>query len=92
MIRVERVGCARLLLAAVLSMSIAEFIELQKLSPADLRMRFSLPAACDPSLAALTTDPATSQVMVAVGCRRSPAAAKPDSQPASTPQRKDIGR
>jgi hypothetical protein len=68
-------------------MSIADFIELQKLSPADLRTRFKLPAACDPSLAALTTDPAANQVMVAVDCRPIPVGAQPESRPASTPPR-----
>jgi hypothetical protein len=90
------VGWAHLLLAAALSMSIADFIELQKLSPADLRTRFSLPAACDPSLAALTTDPAANQVTVAVDCRPIPAGAQPQpgsaGQPPRQPSKKDLSR
>jgi hypothetical protein len=76
-------------------MSIADFIELQKLSPADLRTRFSLPPACDPSLAALTTDPAVNEVTVAVDCRAA-AGTQPETRPASTPPRqpgwKDVSR
>jgi hypothetical protein len=86
---------AHLLLAAALSMSIGDFIELQKLSAPELRTRFSLPAACDPSLAALTTDPAANRVTVAVDCRALPGRTQPEQRPASTPQQpaqKDIRR
>src|SRR5713101_8918272 len=38
-------------------MTIAEFIEVQQLAPADLRTRFGLSPSCDPSMTALTTDP-----------------------------------
>jgi hypothetical protein len=82
-------------LAAALSMSIADFVELQKLSPADLRTRFRLPASCEPSLAALSTDAAANQISVAVDCRALPlepaAAAAPARTPASLP-RKDSGK
>jgi hypothetical protein len=37
------------LLAATVSMTMAEFMEVQKLSPDALRARFGLPPACDPS-------------------------------------------
>jgi hypothetical protein len=74
-------------LAAALSMSIADFIELQKLSPADLRTRFSLPAACDPSLAALTTDASANQVTVAVDCRPARGEGQAESRPGSTKSR-----
>ena len=69
-----------LVLAATLSMTIAEFIEFQKLSPEDLRARLSLPAACDPALTSSTPDAAQNQVTVGVECR-----ARPDEPPANRP-------
>jgi hypothetical protein len=60
-------------MAVTLLMSTAEFVEVQKLSPADLRTRFSLPAACDPAVTALTTDPGANRLTVAVDCRARPA-------------------
>jgi hypothetical protein len=62
-----------LVLAGTLSMTIAEFIEFQKLSPEDLRTRLSLPAACDPAMTASTPDTAQNLVIVGVGCRGQPA-------------------
>jgi hypothetical protein len=50
------------LLAAAVSMTTGEFVEVQKLSPDDLRTRFGLPAPCDPSVTALATDPAVNLV------------------------------
>jgi len=38
------------LLAVTLAMTMAEFIEVQQLAPADLRTRFGLPPSCDPSV------------------------------------------
>ena len=61
-----------LVLAGALSMSIAEFIEFQKLSPEDLRGRFGLPAACDPAMTASTPDTARNEVVVGVECRGRP--------------------
>jgi hypothetical protein len=43
--RCRLIGLAAIVLAATLSMTIAEFIEFQKLSPEDFRTRFSLAAA-----------------------------------------------
>jgi hypothetical protein len=67
-----------LLLAGTLSMTIAEFIEFQKLSPEDLRARFSLPAACDPAMTASTPDATQNRVTVGVECRVQPPAAPAD--------------
>jgi hypothetical protein len=83
-------------IAAALSMSVQDFVELQKLSPADLRTRFRLPASCEPSLAALTTDSTARQITVAVDCRPGPVESAPVSEPASMPSRppsrKDAGK
>jgi hypothetical protein len=76
---------AHILLAAALSMTVADFVELQKLSAADLRTRFRLPASCEPSLAALTTDAATNQISVAVDCRVAPAEPSLPASPARMP-------
>jgi hypothetical protein len=67
-------------LAGTLSMTIPEFIEFQKLSPEDLRSRFSLPAACDPALTASTPDATQNRVTVGVECR-----ARPGEAPANRP-------
>ena len=67
-----RTCLAGTLLAAAASMTTGEFVEVQKLSPDDLRARFGLPASCDPSVTALATDPAVSVVTVAVDCRARP--------------------
>jgi hypothetical protein len=75
-------GLVALVLAATLSMTIAEFVEFQKLSPEDLRARFGLPAACDPSVTASTPHPAGNNVTVGVECRPLPGDA-----PASAPPR-----
>jgi len=64
-------------LAVTLSMTMAEFIEVQKLAPTDLRTRFKLSPSCDPSMTALTTDPAANLVTVAIDCRAEPAATSP---------------
>ena len=65
------------LLALTLSMSLADFIEVQRLSPDDLRTRFRLQPSCDPAVTALTTDPAANSVMVAIECRAKPAPTTP---------------
>jgi hypothetical protein len=67
-----------LVLAGTLSMTIAEFIEFQKLSPEDLRTRFSLPPACDPAMTASTPDATQNRVTVGVECRGQPSAAPAD--------------
>jgi hypothetical protein len=68
-------------LAGALTMTIPEFIEFQKLSPEDLRTRFSLPAACDPAVTASTPDAAQNRVTVGVECR-----ARPGEPPANRPE------
>jgi hypothetical protein len=70
-----------LVLAAALSMTIAEFIEFQKLSPEDLRARLSLPAACDPTVTASTPDAGQSLVTVGVECRAQQPAEAPATRP-----------
>jgi hypothetical protein len=67
-----------LVLAGTLSMTIAEFVEFQKLSPEDLRARFSLPAACDPAMTASTPDATQNRVTVGVECRVQPSVAPAD--------------
>jgi hypothetical protein len=64
-------------LAVTLAMTMAEFIEVQKLAPGDLRTRFGLSPYCDPSLTALTTDPAANLVTVAIDSRDNPATTSP---------------
>ena len=54
-------------LAVTLSMTIGEFIEVQQLAPADLRTRFGLLPSCDPSMTAVTPDPAANLVTVHEG-------------------------
>jgi len=51
----------------------AEFIEVQKLAPADLRARFGLSPSCDLSVTAVTTDPAANLVTVGIDCPANPA-------------------
>jgi hypothetical protein len=71
-------GCAHLtgiLLAAAVSMTTAEFVEVQKLSPDELRTRFKLPPSCDPMVTALATDPAVKLMTVAIDCRTKPGGA-----------------
>jgi hypothetical protein len=58
-------------------MTMAEFMDFQKLSPEQLRARFGLPATCDPSVTALTTEPAGNRLTVAVECRAKPAETPP---------------
>jgi hypothetical protein len=50
----------------------AEFIEVQQLAPAALRTRFGLSPSCDPSVTAVTTDPAANLVTVGIDCRANP--------------------
>jgi hypothetical protein len=76
-----RHGSIALVLAGTLSMTIAEFIEFQKLSPEDLRALMSLPAACDPAMTASTPDATQNRVTVGVECR-----AQPGAPPAGGPR------
>jgi len=64
-----------------LAMTIPEFIEVQQLAPADLRTRFRLSPSCDPSVTALTTDPAANRVTVAIDCRANPTTTSPPGGP-----------
>jgi hypothetical protein len=65
------------LLVAAVSMTTGEFVEVQKLSSDELRTRFGLPAACEPSVTALSTDPAVNVVTVAIDCRVRPGGTPP---------------
>jgi len=86
MIRVHSERLVPLLLGVTLSVTTVEFADIQKLSDDDLRSRFRLPSSCRPALTALSTDPAISQVMVAVDCRDEPTA--PSASPgAARPSR-----
>jgi len=70
-----------ILLTAAVSMSTTDFVELQKLSPDDLRSRFGLPASCDPIVTASTTDPRANRVAVTIECRVQPGAIAPGRAP-----------
>jgi len=69
------------LLVAAVSMTTGEFVEVQKLSSDDLRTRFGLPAGCEPSVTALSTDPAVNVVTVAIDCRARPGGVAPPPGP-----------
>jgi hypothetical protein len=85
------VGCLTgIFLAAVVSMTTVDFVEVQKLSPDDRRTRFGLPSSGDPTVTALATDPWVKLVAVAIDCRAKPGgipppAAPSDRQPPSRP-------
>jgi len=72
---------AQIVLAVTVSMSVGEFAAIQGLSAADLRARFGLPALCEPSMTALSTDPTVNTVSVVIECR------EPAAQSAGPPQR-----
>ena len=72
-----RRALTRTLFAVAVSMTTDEFIEMQKLSPDELRARFKLAPSCDPSVTALITDPGAKQMTVAIECRARPAPASP---------------
>ena len=65
------------LLAVTVSITTAEFLEVQRLAPEQLRTRFNLPPSCDPSVTALNTNPGGNQVTVAIDCRVKPTPATP---------------
>ena len=65
---------ANVLTVLTLSMSLADFIEVQALSSDDLRKRFRLQPSCDPAVTAAMSDPSASSLVVAIECR-----VKPDS-------------
>ena len=60
-----------------LLMSFNDFATVQQLPAEALRVRFDLPAACDPIVTALTTDTSMNQVSVAIECRAKPADVPP---------------
>ena len=64
---------AALVLAVSLSMTTVEFIEIQQLPVDALRARFRLPASCEPTVTALSTDGNANRMQVAVECRPKPA-------------------
>ena len=68
---------AQVLLAA-LSMTVAEFVEFQKLSADELRARLGLSARCDPTVTA-AAEPNGNKVIVAVECRGGAAAPGSDA-------------
>jgi len=63
------VRLGQILLGVTLSMTTAEFMDVQRLSVDELRTRFRLAPSCQPSLTALSTDPMINQVAVAIECR-----------------------
>ena len=82
----RRSGLARLLVAVTMAMTFAEFMEVQKLSPDDLRKRFGLLPTCDPAVTALTTDPAANRMTVAIECRAAPSKKPTPRAPTSAPR------
>ena len=75
-----------IVLATVVSMTAVEFVEVQKLSPDDLRARFGLPSSCDPTVTALATDPSVKLVTVAIECRAKPGGTRPPAGPSDRQQ------
>src|SRR4029453_15755919 len=64
-------------LAVTLAMTTPGFTKVEQRAPASLRTRFGLSPSCDPSVTALTTDPAANRVTVAIDCRANPATTPP---------------
>jgi len=86
-----RRSLTRLVLAVTLSMTTGEFIEVQKLSFDELRIRFGLPSSCEPALTALNTDPGADRMLVAIGCRGKPGPPAPRT-PGERPQPRPAGK
>jgi hypothetical protein len=76
---------AHSLIVLTLSMSLADFIEVQALSSDDLRKRFRLQPSCDPAVTASMADPSASSLMVAIECRVKPTSST-TSEDSSTPE------
>ena len=76
---------AHSLIVLTLSMSLADFIEVQALSSDDLRKRFRLKPSCDPSVTASMSDPSASSLMVAIECRARPTSSS-TSEDSSAPE------
>jgi hypothetical protein len=81
-----------ILLGAVVSMTTAEFVEVQKLSPDDLRTRFGLPSSCEPTVTALATDLAGKLMTVAIDCRAKPGGTPPPAGPSDRQKSTRPGR
>jgi hypothetical protein len=75
------IGLPVVVVATTLSMTVAEFVEFQKLSSEELRTRFGLPAGCEPSVTAATPHTGGNSVNVGVECR-----VAPGSQPSGSPR------
>ena len=74
---------AHTLIVLTLSMSLADFIEIQALSSDDLRRRFRLQPSCDPAVTASMADPSASSLTVAIECRIKPASSTSDDSSTS---------
>jgi len=75
---------ANILTVLTLSMSLADFIEVQGLSSDDLRKRFRLQPSCDPAVTALMSDPSASSLMVAIECRVKPSSSSTSEDSSTT--------
>jgi hypothetical protein len=78
---IARSQASGLLLAVTLSVTTAEFIEIQALPVEALRARFGLGPSCQPAVTALTTDASASQMSVAIECRPDSAAPPEAARP-----------
>jgi hypothetical protein len=79
--RIAHVQVSALLLAVTLSVTTAEFIEIQAMPVEGLRARFGLGPSCQPAVTALSTDASASRMSVAIECRPDPAAAPEGGRP-----------
>jgi len=67
-------GLPILLVALTLETSISDFVELQRLSDDERRVRLNLPESCVPSLTAVrSTTPPLDRVQILVECRQAAA-------------------
>ena len=78
------VRLAHSLIVLTLSMSLADFIEVQALSSDDLRKRFRLQPSCDPAVTASMSDPSAGSLMVAIECRVKPTSATTSEDSSTT--------
>jgi len=75
---------AHVLSVLTLSMSLADFIEVQALSSDDLRKRFRLQPSCDPAVTASMADASASSLIVAIDCRVKPASSTTSEDSSTT--------
>jgi hypothetical protein len=73
-VTIARAHVSRILLAVTLSVTTAEFMEIQALPVESLRTRFALPPSCQPLMTALSADPSAGRMTVAIECRSEPGA------------------